>query len=499
MRVPSTQDWPPLDITFWSSDSDSEELEVVPAVMESEAVRLLAARIPPELFDDILFYVNVDRVSQCDEYNKGSSLRRNRGEPDLKDILTDLKRCSLVCLFWANRCREHMFSDGTLWIRSYEDAKIFRRYVVGGCPRLTPVHQLIGHIHITQNYSGILAPQDSERQTSFLHLLYLPAIQEKFKWLLIDGPVPEGFNSAKLDTPHWGIPPSMVVPGSFLQNEISLGDVHFPSFYHVTKYMRHFTCATSILFRKITWDGRTPTYSLPHISSTIACQRRPRRMGIRAGTGCTNPVNLALTAVMMNPNCPLHRLSDEDRVWIIKFMTLPWGHKADRDVWTAAGFDVSEQTKTMRLEPFSFVFEETPAPTDRSVSALSVVGMHAYIVDHSWRRLPANFDALVTHTRTHPTIRALVLLFDSSDRLQKSIKPFVEVLALATGTIELVLAYEEWKEPRAVGVDLATLEPNGRIWTDLPQSTGYPRYEDHPKSLHILRSQLKKKIRGSAH
>ncbi len=32
---------------------------------------------------------------------------------------------------------------------------------------------------------------------------------------------------------------------------------------------------------------------------------------------------------MMNPNCPLHRLSDEERVWMIKFMTLLWGHKEE--------------------------------------------------------------------------------------------------------------------------------------------------------------------------
>ncbi len=111
----------------------------------------------------------------------------------------------------------------------------------------------------------------------------------------------------------------------------------------------------------------------------------------------------------------------------------------------------------MNLYPFHFVFEEAPA-TDRPDSVLSVVGIHAYI--YHLRELPASFDALVNHARTRPTIHALVLFFDSFDYLQESIKPFVEVLALATGTIELVLAYEE-KERKAVGVDLATLEPNG--------------------------------------
>ncbi len=114
----------------------------------------------------------------------------------------------------------------------------------------------------------------------------------------------------------------------------------------------------------------------------------------------------------------------------------------------------------MRVDSFYFAFEEAPS-TDRSASALSVVGMHAHIDDRSLRKLPANFDALANHARTHPTIRALVLLFRSLDDLQKSMETFVQVLALAAETIDLVLAYEEREERRAVGVDPVTLEPNG--------------------------------------
>lgn len=128
-----------------------------------------------------------------------------------------------------------------------------------------------------------------------------------------------------------------------------------------------------------------------------------------------------------------------------------------------AGFNVSEQATTVELDRFHFVFEEAPS-TDRSASALRVVGIHAYIYN-----VPANFDALVNHASIHPTIRALVLLFDSSDRLQEFVKPFVEVLTLTTQaeTIELVLAYEEGRENKAVGVDLVTLKPNGASFVSL--------------------------------
>ncbi|KAI0727733.1 hypothetical protein BC629DRAFT_1577204 [Irpex lacteus] len=137
----------------------------------------------------------------------------------------------------------------------------------------------------------------------------------------------------------------------------------------------------------------------------------------------------------------------------------------------------------MRASVFHFVFEEAPA-TDLSASALSVVGVHAYI--HMYEGFPANFDAqaLVDHARTLPTIRALVLLFQSSDRLLESKKPFVEVLqvAMAPENVELVLAYkEEEEEGKAVGVDLVTLKTNGRIWLGVHWSDD------------ILRQELKKR------
>ncbi|KAI0763919.1 hypothetical protein BC629DRAFT_969855 [Irpex lacteus] len=391
----------------------------------------------------------------------GNALTRNRGEPSSNDILTDLKQCSLVCLFWANRCREHIFQDRTLEINSYEDAEIFRQYIGGGSSRLTPVHQLIHGIYATQRY---------DRQRSFLHLLYVLVIKDKLQSFSITGPVPDGFGPAKLDTPHWGIPPCVVAPSSFLQKQVLLHHIHLPSFHHVTKYIKHFCCATDILFESITWDGQTPTYSLPQASSTIACHRRPRSLDISAKRDCTDSVHLALTALMLNPNCPLHRLSDEKHVWMIKFMTLLWGDGKSR--WVSIEFNVSEQATTMRMDPFHFVFEEATASTDRSASALSVVGVHAYI--HKYATLPANLDALAKHASTQPTIRALVLLFYSFDILQDSVKPFVEVLGPATEAIEFVLAYEEEEEKskaeqdggrkktgRVLGADLATLEPSG--------------------------------------
>ncbi|KAI0725934.1 hypothetical protein BC629DRAFT_1741801 [Irpex lacteus] len=232
--------------------------------------------------------------------------------------------------------------------------------------------------------------------------------------------------------------------------------------------------------------------SLPHASSTVARQRRPPSLRISAMRDCTDSVHLALTALMANPNCPLHRLSEEERVWMIKVMTLLWGDKID--TYVDIGFNVSEQTTAMQLRPFHFVFEEAPA-TDRPDSALSVVGIHAYILFSS--DLPANFNALVDHARTRPAIRALVLLFESFADLQVSVGPFVEVLSLAADTIKIVLAYEKEEECQAVGVDLVTLEQNGRVhtWAD-EQSEDFG---GRAVSLQMLQRQLKKNRWMSVH
>ncbi len=160
----------------------------------------------------------------------------------------------------------------------------------------------------------------------------------------------------------------------------------------------------------------------------------------------------------------------------------------------------------MDIGMFHFVFEEHTSE-GRLVSALSVVGICAYINEHPSTNLPASFDALVNHIRTHPTIRALILLFDSFDRLvQESITPCLDGLVLVTETIQLhvVLAYESEEEhSKAIGVDLVTLEPNGAstvasvplgntnfslsgcIWSDL-----LGRKKD--KSSEILQRQLRK-------
>lgn len=115
----------------------------------------------------------------------------------------------------------------------------------------------------------------------------------------------------------------------------------------------------------------------------------------------------------------------------------------------------------MRLGSFKFHFGfKASTSTHWSVAALSVLAICKYI-DSKDHDLPVNFDALFNHARILPRIRAILLLFDSIDHLQKSMEPFVQVLDTAAETIDLILVYKGEEERRGFGVDLGTLQPNG--------------------------------------
>ncbi|KAI0748973.1 hypothetical protein BC629DRAFT_129786 [Irpex lacteus] len=437
------------------------------------------AHIPPELFDNVLFYVNVHRALQA----RDGGLSRGSGRPSSYDALTDLKRCSLVCRFWANRCRQYMFAGRTLEIYRSEDAEIFRRYAIGGCAALIPVHQLIGEIQVYLRYDGLI--------NSFLHLLYLSVIRQKLRLLSIHGPIPTGFHPAKLDTPHWGSPPSVVLPRSFLRNQIRVSHIHLPSISHVSKYLRHLICAADIILHLVTWDGEMPI-SLPGASNAVYRRRKPLSMKISA-SHCTDNINLALTAAMINPGCPLHRLSDQDRVWITTFLRLSWTSKRVPRVHIA--FDVLEQEATIEMYypgSFGLILNDAPATdTNRPATHLRVVGIHAYI---NISVLPIQFDTLFDRIRTRPTISTAVILFESLYCMKTVIQRYPDLFRPDAEYVRLVLAYADWEQYRAVGIDLTTMKPNGVRWTDLPCDDWRSDACDtgHIWSTRILQQQMRK-------
>ncbi|KAI0083172.1 hypothetical protein BDY19DRAFT_746559 [Irpex rosettiformis] len=172
-----------------------------------------STRIPPELFDDILFYLFLDLDSNRVTVNKRLSRRV-------------IMVCSLVCCHWANLCRKALFRNKHFTIRSSEEAQTLVKYATQGSPSLVPIPTLIESISVRQGYN---------MRHSFCDRVYMlkARFDVRLSLLTLAGPVPDGFPPCKLDTPHWSLPPSVSTPPSLLSyDEIHVEKVHLPSFRH---------------------------------------------------------------------------------------------------------------------------------------------------------------------------------------------------------------------------------------------------------------------------
>ncbi|KAI0083216.1 hypothetical protein BDY19DRAFT_1035787 [Irpex rosettiformis] len=256
-----------------------------------------STRIPPELFDNILLYLSLDLDSNWMTGNR-------------KRLLRVVKMCSLVCLRWANLCRQALFHDKQIKIRSSEEVKTFTKYATQGCPSLVPIHALIKSIRVEQRYNT---------RHSFCDRVYMlkTRFSVRLSSLKLTGPVPDGFPSCKLDTPHWSLPPSVPTPPSLLSyDRIRVEDVHLSSFRHVVKYVRHFAQAGSVEFNHLTWDTDGQEPQLPFYRRG---SRKVEDKGLEVHAGsCTDNLLLCLLAVTVHSRWRslLCMLPDDESQWI---------------------------------------------------------------------------------------------------------------------------------------------------------------------------------------
>ncbi|KAI0083432.1 hypothetical protein BDY19DRAFT_1032314 [Irpex rosettiformis] len=261
-----------------------------------------STRIPPELFDNVLFYLCL--VS--------GPYRRRNGGLSRRAVMS----CSLVCLRWANICRQALFRDKWLKIRSSEELQTFTKYATQRIPSLIPIHELIESILVEQRY---------DIQYSFCDRVYMLKAKfgVSFSTLRLTGPVPDGFPSCRLDTPHWGLSPSVPTPPSLLSyDEIDVQNVHLPSFRHVVKYVRHFAQAGSILFDGLTWDTDGQEPQLPFYRRG-SHKVKDRNLRVSAN-GCTDNMILCLLAVTVHScwRSLMCMVPDGESQWIT--ITIRW-------------------------------------------------------------------------------------------------------------------------------------------------------------------------------
>ena len=99
-----------------------------------------AADLPQELFANIIRHLHISF--------------RDRLIPSMYLRHTGLGSGSLVCLYWAQQCRQVLYQGRNIRIRSMKHAVKFRELVTGaGCKRLKPIVDMIGSVDV--RYYGL--------------------------------------------------------------------------------------------------------------------------------------------------------------------------------------------------------------------------------------------------------------------------------------------------------------------------------------------------------
>ncbi|KAI0094178.1 hypothetical protein BDY19DRAFT_988049 [Irpex rosettiformis] len=460
-----------------------------------ERVAKLCANLPPELFDDILFYVYYN----TSEGWRFVGLRRKSKKHD-QDLWGDLIRCSLVCRHWANHCRRYIFGGGSLVISSVEDVEIFMEYATQGCPSLVPVHRLIDGLTVEQRYD---APR------SFCHILHSicqlwPEFRDECEHRLhLKGPIPANFLRVYLGDPHWGFrSPSVRNPPSLLRyyEYIDMSSIHLPSFSHAIRYARHFRHARGIEFSKVTWDkgGRNPRPSIYRAPVGLFGDDELNVFVV----GCTDNWQLCMQAALDNRNSMLHWLSADAQQWVVSLLMSsrdadasfhalnPSCQVINRDpvitdslATTEVSFRSSWETPKSTIITYRFVWDKRRLVSTH-IDHIPGLVVSVEIPKDSDDHHPVNIDAMFSYLERHPMPTVVIFFPVSSEwtlhctygALQAYMKPF-RPLAFnpqADGRRYLFICGRSEEHPfpevhggkydDTIGIDPVTLAPTGQSW-----------------------------------
>ncbi|KAI0782481.1 hypothetical protein BC629DRAFT_1594256 [Irpex lacteus] len=330
----------------------------------------IGAILPPELFPTVLKWasLNDDRAETFERIRNETRGKKNVDrrhiwrEFDKAGPAYTLRSCSLVCLYWANRCREYMFTGATFYVWSLEKAELFRKYSVDGCRNLVPICTLIKTIEVA------VVCERSRR--SYLDLIYLPQTRGKLEVVTITGPLPAGVPQLRHDTPHWSVtnlgtpPPTATAYGRVLINTLN-----FPSFSHLVKYFKYFNTAEKYYLTDLTWDGKTPNSFAQFFKPAI---RRRQSIEVHASR-CTDDLIICLQVVTMYPDFPLRLIASQDYAFAMNLMNIvgDYYRKAPRPEQEdkAIKYLIRGSLSTVDNEYHSFVLEVfQPPPNHVAVS-----------------------------------------------------------------------------------------------------------------------------------
>lgn len=209
-----------------------------PALRCSAMYTPAAERIPQELFAYIIghLYSRIDYL------------------PDRYDVRrTGLLSGSLVCVHWAQQCREMLYRGRTIEIRSRKQAVGFRRMVMTeSCKSFTPFAQMIARVDVDV---------DDRDERPWLHIIgaLVPRLPHVIFEICNIGSGPLGFRSP-FRSPLEALPKTL--PGSFTPyRTLHLDGLRFRSLDDLLRLVSHFPRLEYLNLLSIKWKSngtRTP-------------------------------------------------------------------------------------------------------------------------------------------------------------------------------------------------------------------------------------------------
>ena len=222
-----------------------------------------------------------------------------------------LRKCALVCIYWANYARHAMFHGATLSVETYERAESFRHYSTNGSKNLVRVCDLIKSIWVSVQLPKTLR--------SFLPLLCFAETRTKLDRVSIIGPFPDGYPPCKQDSPHWGLSNCAVPsPSGTPWRRVGVKAIRFPSYRHFFRFLSYFNATREFNLVELSWEGKPPD-QLVFLKRSAAQYRD--RFEIHAQS-CRDNVVTGLQVALMYPDCPLRSVTTRDQDWAVGLMKL---------------------------------------------------------------------------------------------------------------------------------------------------------------------------------
>lgn len=264
-----------------------------------------ATRVPEELFPFIIQHLPI-------EFRYGRQFLPNDEIRDSGVVVG-----SLVCMYWAEKCREMLFRGRTVEIESMKSAVGLRNLVVGaGCKRLTRLADMIGYVDVVHDLK-----RDGRSLYQILGAVIPPS---KFREFRVCGPRSALHAGLRLRTPYWGVGrplPQFVTP----YRRLELYKLHFASISDVICFVDQFPHIEELVLWQLTWDETgVDAPNMPNVIPPPDTRHRSLR-SIQLGRCADNLILWRLVALGSKPRTPLQLLSPVDRRAVLDLVTSACG------------------------------------------------------------------------------------------------------------------------------------------------------------------------------